>query len=122
MLRRIVSLLAACLALIATQSAWAVPMLCRAEAEQRVCVCDHASGSMAADDCCTPSAQDTVGAPGVALPIPKFVAVRLPEWSAPTPVIAAAPVSAPEPAFLAALPSRGPPGAPRFLAYRSLLI
>ncbi len=122
MLRRIVSLFAACLALIATQSAWAVPMLCRAEAEQRVCVCDHASGSMAADDCCTRSAQDTVGAPGVALPIPKFVAVRLPEWSAPLRAIAAAPVSAPEPAFLAALPSRGPPGAPRFLAYRSLLI
>lgn len=122
MLRRLVSVLAACLALIATQSAWAVPMLCRAEAEQRVCVCDHDSGTMAADDCCTRSSQDTVGAPGVALPIPRFVAVRLPEWSAPAPVVAVALVSSPTPAFVAALPSRGPPSAPRFLAYRSLLI
>ncbi|GDX83284.1 hypothetical protein LBMAG42_50950 [Deltaproteobacteria bacterium] len=122
MLRRLVSVLAACLALIATQSAWAVPMLCRAEAEQRVCVCSHESGTMAADDCCTRSDRDSVGVPGVALPIPTFRAIRLPEWSAPPVAVAAAPVSEPEPAFLAALPSRGPPRAPRFLAYRSLLI
>ena len=122
MLRRLVSLLAACLALIATQSAWAVPMLCRAEAEQRVCVCDHASGTMAADDCCTRSERDSVWVPGVTLPIPAFRVFRPPEWSAPAVVVAMGPVSEPEPAFLAALPSRGPPSAPRFLAFRSLLI
>ncbi len=124
MLRRLFAVIAACFALVATQSAWAVPVFCRAEAEVRACHCDHAREgmSLAEDDCCDRGERDTVGAPGVALPVPQLVRLRLGAPSAPT---AAGDVRAAAPrvvAYVANTPARGPPPAPRFLANRSLLI
>lgn len=122
MLRRFISILAACLALIATQSAWAVPLLCRAETEERVCDCRHDGTTLAEDDCCTRSERDSMGAPGVALPVPGLVTIRLPEWTVPVPAAATEAAGLSKSAFLDAFPAGASSGTPRFLAFRSLLI
>lgn len=123
-LRRLFAVLAACLALVATQSAWAVPLVCRAEAEVRACHCDHSRGGpMLEDDCCSRSERDSIGQPGHTLPLPSWVRVRLP--AAPVAEASAAPLADAPPAtlaFLAGIPARAPPAAPRFLRHRSLLI
>lgn len=123
-LRRLFAILAACLALVATQSAWGVPLVCRAEAEVRACHCDHSKGAaVTEDDCCSRAEPDTMGQPGHTLPVPAFVRVRLPAL----PPAAAVPADVADLpsstlAFLASIPARAPPAAPRFLALRSLLI
>jgi hypothetical protein len=122
MLRRLFAVLAACLALLATQSAWAVPRFCRAEAEHRVCHCHHEAGMAMADDCCQKGERDSLGAPGIALPIPRFVAIRLPVPDVPAAERVAAADSPAPPAFVAGAPARGPPGTPRFLRLETLLI
>lgn len=122
MLRRFVSILAACLALIATQSAWAAPLLCRAEAEDRVCACRHDGTTLDEDDCCTRSERDSMGAPGMALPVPNLVAIRLPEWTRRAPAAAPEAAGSSKSVFLDALSVVRPPGNPRFLVFRSLLI
>lgn len=122
MLRRLVAVLAACLALVAVQSAWAVPMFCRAEAEARVCHCHHEAGSLQKDDCCERGERDAVGAPGIVLPLPSFVAQKLAGYTPPPAARPAPEVPVAEAAYVASAPARGPPGTPRFLRLRTLVI
>lgn len=122
MLRRLLAVLAACLALIATQSAWAVPAFCRAEAEARACHCEHGAAMAGVDDCCNRGERDTLGAPGLALPIPHFVAIRLPVADFPAPPPVAAEDAALPAVLVAHVGARAPPATPRFLRLQALLI
>jgi len=121
--RRLVHLIAALLALVAVHSAWAAPWVCLAEAEQRVCACQHPPGSgEMGEDCCTRSQSDAQPAPGVNLPSPHF-ALRV---ALPPAAMAVASIEAAEAATPAVFPAidgaRSPPATPRFLRLRTLLI
>ena len=119
--RRVLSLFAALLALVAVHSAWAVPWVCLADVQARACVCDHAAGTgTLEEDCCTRGEADASAAPGVNLPSPHF-AGRLaapPLRPAPPPPAEAAPPLR----FASARGARAPPATPLFLSLRTLLI
>lgn len=122
MLRRLLALLVAVLALVATGQASATTLVCMAEAQERVCHCDHAAmQSMAEDDCCNGQKQTVQSPVSFALVAPSVSGDFVAYSPAPHTELSSNIDAFLPPGYAHDAPARAPP-VPRFLAFRTLLI